>query len=84
MRLLLLGLLVGLLGCAPTWQKAGASPQDVEHDNYECAQETRDPAPSVVVNRGVGDTSGFAAMGRGISVRSLYKACMRARGYVEE
>jgi len=80
--------------CAPKWQRANTTPQQLAQDEYECAMEVRDPAPSMVVApapygypRGSayadGSASGYA-LGRGIHIRSLYKACMRARGYTEE
>jgi hypothetical protein len=85
-----------LFGCAPKFTRPeGVTEQQQAQDEYECAMAVRDPAPQVVVTppptysypygqppRQVpdGTASGYA-LGRGIHVRSLYKACMRARGY---
>jgi hypothetical protein len=82
---LVIASLLCLPACAPKWQRADTSPQQLAQDDYECIQETRDPAPMVMPRSGYADgTASGYALGRGIAVRSYYKACMRARGYAEE
>ena len=84
-----------LPACAPTWTKAGASPQDLARDEYECIQATREPPqpPQTVI---VQNPYGYGPMAyqhsgwdgftiaRNMRSRNAYKACMRARGYTEE
>jgi len=83
-----------LPACAPTWVKPGASPQDLARDEYQCIQETTvppQPPQTVIVQSPYGypqtvyqqpGWDGFT-IARSMRSRNAYKACMKARGYVE-
>lgn len=65
------------VGCAaPVWTKPGGTEADFARDKYACAQEAKVPYSSAYVN-----PYGGAAAG-GVQIdRTLYNACMEARGW---
>jgi hypothetical protein len=59
---------VSLSGCtAFYWSRPGSTPDQFTKDNQECAKEAA-PTPS--------------AVGYGIIIQDVYRACLKARGYV--
>jgi hypothetical protein len=59
---------VSLSGCtAFYWSRPGTTPDQFTKDNQDCAKEAA-PTPS--------------AVGYGIIIQDVYRACLRARGYV--
>ena len=89
-NLILLGLAVVLAGCAPKWHRADATPQQLAKDDYECIQKTRDQQPMNIPSVPTDQYhSGSYTDPNPVSssmthTRSLYRACMRARGYQEQ
>jgi len=91
---LVIASLLCLPACAPKWQRADTSPQQLAQDDYECIQETREPAPQVVMAPApYGYPAGAAyqtqtwdgfTIARNMRSRNAYQACMRARGYTTE
>jgi hypothetical protein len=88
--LILLGLVVALAGCAPRWYRADATPQQLAQDDYECLQTTREKQPMNIPSAPTGQYHSGSDMDPDpvsssmTHTRSLYKACMRARGYQEQ
>ena len=61
-------LAASLSGCtAFYWSRPGSTPDQFTKDNQECAKEAA-PTPS--------------AVGYGIIIQDVYRACLKARGYI--
>jgi hypothetical protein len=68
---------VWISGCVQfQWTKDSGTDQEADQDNYACMQEAQQRVSSASVG-----TYGGSAQSQVITNDSLYRACMRARGY---
>ncbi len=78
-RLVIIVSAVLLVACQTSmvWLKDGESPQDLDHDNYQCLEEAQEQISETYISfNGGGSTENIS-----VTNAPLFNACMEARGW---